>query len=419
VQTAGLIGQTAMLSDKFNPLDNLMSAGKWLGDKTGLTDLASGAVDTVKEALLPPGEYGIWAKKTPEGLEALPWGRRPADFNTTTGTYDFSNITSDYTTLGVDSPVDTITKIPDDIGFYQINEYGDIVGARTPGFGVVGEGGFTQIGGNEFIPVNQFSTAPGQALTMPGWSPSLAGWAGVGAGMGMDAVGIAMGGASSGFDAYGMSALGGSEWGVVDSAGLSLGGEASIAGGTGAVASTAGIEGIATGASMAGAAMGIAGGASIGRGLANLVGSGSTTEDIGTIGGGAIAGFIVGGPMGSVIGAVIGGAVDFISDSLGSIICTELSRQGFLNDKLLFEDHLWREFFVTDKEFRGYNRLARPVVKLMQKSRLFTYCMVPFVHSFALEAASRVNVKYRKDSNLLGKLIIKIGLPICRRFGNG
>jgi len=101
----------------------------------------------------------------------------------------------------------------------------------------------------------------------------------------------------------------------------------------------------------------------------------------------------------------------------GTVICTELHRQGILSkDIYLSDQEFGRKLAIEDPEaFAGYHAWAIPVVSLMKKSFLFT----KFVALFALPWAREmhfIEAGVGKGS-ILGKFMIKFGVPICRFIG--
>ena len=127
---------------------------------------------------------------------------------------------------------------------------------------------------------------------------------------------------------------------------------------------------------------------------------------------GAAAGVAVGayaGPWGMVIGGVVGGIGGWYASKA---ICTELNRQGYLSDDVLMADQEYAVKYISLDVYVGYRILADPIVRLMQRSKLFTQIVMPFGVAFAYESANRINPKYK--GSLLGKIIFKVGIPLCR-----
>ena len=130
-----------------------------------------------------------------------------------------------------------------------------------------------------------------------------------------------------------------------------------------------------------------------------------TSAGIGAAGG-AAAGFAVGGP----IGAIIGGVTGLVGG--GTVICTELNRQGYLPDEVLECERQYVDKFIDSEVYQGYRIMADPVVRLMQKSKVFTKIVKPLGCAFAYEMAHRVNESIKGSK--LGKMILKIGIPLCK-----
>lgn len=125
--------------------------------------------------------------------------------------------------------------------------------------------------------------------------------------------------------------------------------------------------------------------------------------------GGAMTGFAVGGP----IGALIGGTIGAISG--GTVICTELHRQGYLPGEILELSSQHRVKHIDDHTYAGYMKWAPKVVSAMQKSFIMTEIVKPFGMSWAYEMASRMDPAVK--GNLTGKILMKIGVPVCRKIG--
>lgn len=200
-------------------------------------------------------------------------------------------------------------------------------------------------------------------------------------------------------------------------AGTSLGSQFLVGPGTEAVGTAAAAEasGGLTGALSSTAAPALAG-AGIGRVGADLLfGGDSTAKDVGTIGGAGATGFLLGGPIGGVIGLGIGVAGDFVADQVGTVICSELHRQGYIPWNVLYLDGQHRVKTIDDETYKGYLRWAEPTVRLMKKSRVVTQLIRPFGVAWAHEMAHREDPKI--EGHWLGKILIKIGVPICKRLG--
>ena len=97
------------------------------------------------------------------------------------------------------------------------------------------------------------------------------------------------------------------------------------------------------------------------------------------------------------------------------VLCSELYRQGYLDEKIYIADNKHAQ--KIDINIRdGYKYIASPFVKLMRKSKLFTLFLKPFITSWAYHMAYKEKVV--KNDNLLGKIIAFIGMPLCGFVGN-
>lgn len=97
--------------------------------------------------------------------------------------------------------------------------------------------------------------------------------------------------------------------------------------------------------------------------------------------------------------------------TFGTVICTELHRQGYMSDGILEKDAEYgRHIRATRPEvYVGYRFLADPIVRLMQKSPMFT----KIVSIPALKWADNMAGK----QNITGKLISQVGEFICGIVG--
>lgn len=129
-------------------------------------------------------------------------------------------------------------------------------------------------------------------------------------------------------------------------------------------------------------------------------------QTISGVAGGAAGGFLVGGPVGALVGGVVGLVTG------GTIICSELHRQGYLSVEVVYADHEYRVENISEEAYKGYLKLAKPVVQKMQTSEFVTKLIAPFGCATAHEMASRVNSNIK--GSWLGKCILAVGLPICK-----
>lgn len=162
---------------------------------------------------------------------------------------------------------------------------------------------------------------------------------------------------------------------------------------------------------------GWAGGIGAGVGLgAKALGANKELSTAAGAASGAAYGFIVGGPVGGVVG-LIAGVLPNLFGGKEKVICTELYRQGFISKKIHLLDEAYAKVYIDKYTLKGYHLWAKPVVKLMRKSRIFTYMVYPFGKAWAYEMAHRVNPKVK--GSILGKVLHGLGVPVCRFIGKG
>ena len=111
---------------------------------------------------------------------------------------------------------------------------------------------------------------------------------------------------------------------------------------------------------------------------------------------------------------VMSGLTFGLTKKAGTVICTELHRQGLLDDKVYQYDAEYRKF-VDEQTYTGYRILAQPIVSLMQKSKSFTRIFAPFAIATATEMAGRVNPEIQGSN--VGKAMLRIFTPLCRLVG--
>ena len=103
-----------------------------------------------------------------------------------------------------------------------------------------------------------------------------------------------------------------------------------------------------------------------------------------------------------------GFVINKVVEATGTVICSELYRQGLMDD----------ETYQKDAEFGrkqdletmvGYHSFGVPLAAAMRKSKLITWMVRPFALAWAENMAG--------GNNLLGAFLNKIGVPICRMIG--
>lgn len=109
----------------------------------------------------------------------------------------------------------------------------------------------------------------------------------------------------------------------------------------------------------------------------------------------------------------------FLGIGGGKVICTELHRQGLLDNATFEADQEFGKFMreTYPQVMIGYWALALPVVGLMQKSKAFTYLVSFFAKPWAKHMAYLMGV--REKDHLFGRLIMSIGKPLCVAASRG
>lgn len=97
-----------------------------------------------------------------------------------------------------------------------------------------------------------------------------------------------------------------------------------------------------------------------------------------------------------------------------SVICTELHRQGIMDDATFEADTKFGDS-LPRSVIRGYHLWAAPIAKAMAKSKLLTWLMTPIAMGWANEMRRRVTGE--GDGSLMGFLLLKLGVPICGWLG--
>lgn len=94
-----------------------------------------------------------------------------------------------------------------------------------------------------------------------------------------------------------------------------------------------------------------------------------------------------------------------------SVICTELHRQGLLSNELYARDVVFGKALKAEypEVIVGYHFLARPVVRWMQKSKLFTKAISYPTVCWATYIAT--------GKSFVGACIFHLGIPLCFYIG--
>ena len=104
-------------------------------------------------------------------------------------------------------------------------------------------------------------------------------------------------------------------------------------------------------------------------------------------------------------------------DDGGTVICTELHRQGKLCDEWFKVDKKVGQWFAKHDPdvMTGYHFWGKPLARLMKKSSFITY----LVSLLALPWAKEMYIQQGNNEigTFRGMFLYKLGLPICRIIG--
>lgn len=101
----------------------------------------------------------------------------------------------------------------------------------------------------------------------------------------------------------------------------------------------------------------------------------------------------------------------------GKIICTELYHQGIMaHDTFEADQAFGRLMWQKDPAVMvGYHAWARPLVKLMKRSKLFTRMVSFFALPWAKEMEHRMGAEH--EGSQFGRALMAFGVPLCRVIG--
>ncbi len=98
----------------------------------------------------------------------------------------------------------------------------------------------------------------------------------------------------------------------------------------------------------------------------------------------------------------------------GTVICTELFRQGLLDEKTYLADSAYGSL-LDDEILIGYRVWGEGVARLMRESKTFTKVVSLFSIPWAKEMAYQMGVLDK--GHWLGRTMNIVGIPICRLIG--
>jgi len=110
-------------------------------------------------------------------------------------------------------------------------------------------------------------------------------------------------------------------------------------------------------------------------------------------------------------------AAEAQKDAAKKIICTELYHQGLMDHDTFEADQAFgRIMWQKDPAVMvGYHAWARPLVRLMKRSRLFTKVVAFFALPWAKEMDHRMGAQH--NGSKFGKAFMAFGVPFCRVIG--
>jgi hypothetical protein len=121
----------------------------------------------------------------------------------------------------------------------------------------------------------------------------------------------------------------------------------------------------------------------------------------------------------TVATAVYGIAVGFVLSGgiPNKVICAELHRQGLMDDAIYAADEAFGRYLRYNQHdvLLGYQLWAKPVAQWMQKSRMVTNIVASLATPWSYEMAYRMGA--RDKGNAEGKILMDIGVPVCRAIG--
>ncbi len=100
-----------------------------------------------------------------------------------------------------------------------------------------------------------------------------------------------------------------------------------------------------------------------------------------------------------------------------TVICAELHRQGLMDETIFEADEAFGRYLGdNDRDvLLGYQLWAKPVVKWMRRSRTATKIVASLATPWSYEMAYRVGA--RDKGTVEGKILMFIGVPVCRAIG--
>lgn len=98
----------------------------------------------------------------------------------------------------------------------------------------------------------------------------------------------------------------------------------------------------------------------------------------------------------------------------GKVICTELHRQGKMDETTWLADECYAKTIPREVAI-GYRTWGEPLVRLMRRSRVITWVVSRFAHPWAHEMAHRMGARSR--GSIPGCVIMAVMTPLCAALG--
>ena len=121
------------------------------------------------------------------------------------------------------------------------------------------------------------------------------------------------------------------------------------------------------------------------------------------------------GPMGQVLPTSLGSTTTGKESGGGiTVICTELYNQGLMDDETYAADQKFGQSMNQDV-MAGYHLFGIPIAGRMRKSKALTRILAPVILMWAKEMRRRVDGSGKGSA--VGKILMAIGIPLCRWLG--
>ena len=109
-----------------------------------------------------------------------------------------------------------------------------------------------------------------------------------------------------------------------------------------------------------------------------------------------------------------GGIGDADADGGDSVLCTALRDHGLISAEMYIADAAHGAKMPADV-VAGYHAWAKPIARLMDRSRALAVILSPLIIPWAVEVAHREG--FGERGHWLGRVYMAVGVPICRFIG--